>query len=343
MDAKITKKRLAHMLSYDWVKVIAVIVAAIIVWSLIFTTTATRITNTQRFVVCNYLGMNFGKAGNLGDYSYEIIEAERVDNVRGGENMFSQLFAGNIEIGEGDVMLVSDYHTSREVKKDENGNEIKDSEDKPVYEYSEATYLSQALTYYYANFTRLDDGDDSKGFFTQMKEYLGRFYNLTSEEAKTYGDAVLTKAVFDKDSLNEELAESEFRARIKANKDKRFKKEEQIEAGVLQEIARIEAYLNAYNEFFTYLDNGYITLTVKTLQITETFSVTGAYGINLCPNEQTMGSMKEQYYYVDFDGLVTAKNINATFLNLKELDKDFQYENLIFINTMVKSFCTELR
>ncbi len=343
MDAKITKKRLAHMLSYDWVKVIAVIVAAIIVWSLIFTTTATRITNTQRFVVCNYLGMNFGKAGNLGDYSYEIIEAERVDNVRGGENMFSQLFAGNIEIGEGDVMLVSDYHTSREVKKDENGNEIKDSEDKPVYEYSEATYLSQALTYYYANFTRLDDSEDKKGYFSQMKDYLDRFYDLTSEEVKTYGETVLVKATFDKDSLNEELAESEFRARITANKDKRFKTEEQISVAVLQEYARLESYLKAYNEFFTYLDSGYISLTVKTLNITETFSVTGAFAINLCPNEQTMGGMKDQYYYVDFDGVVTAKNINATFLNLKGLDKDFQYENIIFINALVKGVCTELR
>jgi hypothetical protein len=145
MDAKITKKRLTHMLSYDWVKIIAAVAVAVLVWSLIFTMTATRITNTQRFVVCNYLGLNFGKQGGSVEHSYEILEAERVDNMRGGEDMFGQLFQANLEIGEGDVMLVSDYSISREVKKDDNGNEIKDSEDNPVYEYSEETGFYECL------------------------------------------------------------------------------------------------------------------------------------------------------------------------------------------------------
>ena len=61
MDAKITKKRLAYMLSYDWIKLVLAIVAAIVVWVLVFTTSATRITNTQRFVVCNYLGVQYGQ------------------------------------------------------------------------------------------------------------------------------------------------------------------------------------------------------------------------------------------------------------------------------------------
>ena len=44
MDAKITKKRLNILLSYDWIKIILLAVAAILVWSLIFTMTATRVT-----------------------------------------------------------------------------------------------------------------------------------------------------------------------------------------------------------------------------------------------------------------------------------------------------------
>lgn len=331
------------MLSYDWVKVIGVIVAAIIVWSLIFTTTATRITNTQKFIVCNYRGVSFAKDGGLNGFSYEILEAERVDNMRGGENMFSQLIQANMEVGDGDVMLVADYFLSREVKKDENGNEIKDGEDKPVYEYSEETYLSEALTYYYNRFSRLDDTENSDGYFTQMKKYLDKFYALTGEGEKTYGETVLVKAQFDENSLDKALVESEFRSRIQANKDKRFKKEEQITVGVAQEISRIESYLKAYNKFFEYADSGYISFTKSTLQITEAFSVTGTFGINLCPDEQKMGGLKEYCYYVDFEGVVTAKNIHATFLSLDGLDKNFQYENLILINNLVDSYCTDLR
>ena len=57
MDAKITKQRLGRLLSYDWIKIIALAVAAIVVWSLIFTMTATRITAAQQFSVFNYFKM----------------------------------------------------------------------------------------------------------------------------------------------------------------------------------------------------------------------------------------------------------------------------------------------
>ena len=56
MDAKITKKRLNILLSYDWIKIILVAVAMIVLWSLVFTMTATRVTNAQNFTIFNYTG-----------------------------------------------------------------------------------------------------------------------------------------------------------------------------------------------------------------------------------------------------------------------------------------------
>ena len=58
MDAKITKLRLSRMLSYDWLKIVGTAVGVIIVWVLIFTMTATRITPAQTFTIANYLGNN---------------------------------------------------------------------------------------------------------------------------------------------------------------------------------------------------------------------------------------------------------------------------------------------
>ena len=351
MDAKITKKRLGHLLSYDWIKILITAVVAVMVWSIVFTMTATRITTTQRFVVSNYLGISYDKLkldygvtkeDSNGVFSYEILEGEAIDNLRGGTSTFNDLFRANMEVSEGDVMMVADAPMSRTAVKDEQGNEVKDAEGNVQYEYGE-TYLNQLLGSYSTYFTRLDDAEGSKGYFTQMKEYLGRFYPILSETVKVYDGVSLTQATFDKTSMDEAAVEAAFRARVKQNKDKRFKKESQIVEGIAKEKERIRSYAEAYDTFFSYLDGGYVQLTTVSVKLTEQITLTGAYGINLCPGaNSTMKNLKEQIYYTNFEGTDTAENINALFLNFKDLDKDFQYENLLYLNALIKDVCTEL-
>ena len=347
MDAKITKKRLSHMLSYDWIKILLSVVAAIAVWAIIFTSTATRITSTQRFVVCNYRGVNYGNKLSLyGGFSHEILEGEAVDLLRGGEDNFYDLFTGNISIGEGDLMMVANAPSSKTAKKDDNGNELKNDQGETIYEYG-ISYMDSALASFYGHadfsFTRLDDDKDStqKGFFTQMNEYLGRFYPVLSEEEKTFNDVALTVKTFDADSLNKQAVKTEFRARVKKNKDKRYKTEAQLQEGEKYELERISSYLAAYNTFFENLEDGKIALTALSVDIrfseTTTKTISGAYGINLCPDEATMGNLKDLFYYVDTEDVITAKNMNVMFLTMKDLDPDFQYENLIYINSIVKN------
>ena len=333
MDAKITKKRLGHLLSYDWIKMILAVVLAIVVWSLVFTTSATRITNTQRFVVCNYLNTRFAYTATAYDgYSLEIIEAEVVDQMRGGEQTFYDIFNGNMEIGEGDVMMVADTPMSRTEKKDAQGNPVLDGEGKPTYEYGES-YYANMLTRMHFRLSRMDDEGASEGYFSQMKSYLGRFYEIENAQAATYEG--ITYATFKEDTLNVERIESEFRARIKANKDKRYKKEAQIAAAVPQEIERIQSYLAAYKQFFAYVANGDIQFVFTEQQLSDTVTLRGVYGINICPDETKLSDLKESVYYVDFDGKTTAQNMMATFLNLEKLDKNYQYENLIYLNALI--------
>ena len=343
MDAKITKKRLGHLLSYDWVKILVVAVAAVMVWSLVFTMTATRITTTQRFIISNYLGISYGNTKIYGDsYSYEIMEGEVVDNLRGGESTFSDLFRGNLEVSEGDVMMVADAPMSRTAIKDEQGNEVKDADGNVQYEYGE-TYLNQLLRGYGSYFTRLDDTEGAKGYFTQMKEYLGRFYRIETETVKVFNGVSLTQASFDKNSMDEAAVEAAFRARVQQNKDKRFKTEAQIVDGIAKEKARLVLYVEAYDTFFRYLDSGYIQPTNVSVKVTDTYTLSGAYGINLCPSAQSaMKNLKEQVYYTNLEGTDTAENIHALFLNFQDLDKDFQYENLLYLNALIVDVCTEL-
>ena len=106
--------------------------------------------------------------------------------------------------------------------------------------------------------------------------------------------------------------------------------------GEKREVERIRSYLAAYNKFFQILSEGKVTLTYIDVEVTEEYFVRGVYGINLCPDESKAGTLKDQFYYTDLDGTNTAKNINALFMNLKELDKNFQYENLIYLNALIE-------
>ncbi|MBR2336480.1 MAG: hypothetical protein IKA61_00850 [Clostridia bacterium] len=56
MDIKITGKRFKNLLSYEWVKMIALIVAGVVVWSLLFTTLGTRITVGENFTFFHLRG-----------------------------------------------------------------------------------------------------------------------------------------------------------------------------------------------------------------------------------------------------------------------------------------------
>ena len=165
---------------------------------------------------------------------------------------------------------------------------------------------------------------------------------LKSEEEKVFSGVSLTVATFDKDSLNEEAVETAFRARVKKNKDKRFKKESQIVEGISDEKARIRSYVEAYETFFSYLEKGYVELNNVSVKVTDEFTREGAYGINLCPSEQSpMKDLKDHIYYNNYDDVETAVNINALFMTFDKLDKDFQYENLLYLNALIKDVCGE--
>ncbi len=332
MDAKITKKRLSRMLSYDWIKIIALAAALIFIWVMIFTMTATRITPAQQFTVFNYIGntalsnkfsASYQKTLEDGVFSYEVLEVNTNDLSLNKEYL-NTLLEARFATSEGDVLYVSMENDEDTEYQDDNG------------ETKYLSYHQSFLNRWYYNVQRLD-GDD--GYFAQMKAYLNGFYKNGYEDA---------------DSLDKALVESTFRARIKANKDKRFKKESQIAQGVQDEIARIEKYRNALVDFYNYLDAGYIEFTESTVTLSymeEVKEITGVFSINLCPNVETMGDLQNyvSYYksYQDENNetkyKTTAEDMHLVILDLEEVDPNFKYESLLYINSVIEDYCTELK
>ena len=129
MDARITKKRLGQMLSYDWIKIIACVVAGIVLWSLIFTTTATRLNPAQTFTVYAYMGTApadkfsakiSSRTALAEKFSYDVIETSVVDLTAAGDQAYTLLEARS-GVQEGNAAFVSSMEISGAKYKNDQG------------------------------------------------------------------------------------------------------------------------------------------------------------------------------------------------------------------------------
>lgn len=239
MDAKITKSRLGLLLSYDWIKIIAICVAAVLVWALLYTMLATRATNGQRFEIYSYLNVRMDSSA-LGDLE-ELREKKALSedvldfstytlNQEGYEDMILQ---AHFAAGQGDVMFAPNLPSTT----DSDGN---------------VTYagLTDFLASYRTNAVWLGEDGYSEGgnvlyaksYFTQCEEYLGRFFKDASGAAD-FAEGTLDKAA----------AEANYRARIKG--DKRYKNEAQRLAGLEKEYGRLEALRASYVKVLGWVSN----------------------------------------------------------------------------------------
>lgn len=337
MDAKITKLRLSRMLSYDWLKIVGTAAAVIIVWVLIFTMTATRITPAQTFTVCNYMGNNSLSSGYSkflnnaykdGVFTGEVLEFSTVDLPTNGEYA-GQVLEARTATEEGDLMFVSqqpNMDTAYTVEKvdEATGETVQET----LYGH---TYLESFLAGYRFQLHDLSL-ENENSYFNQMERYLNVYY---------------TNGYTDENSLDTKKVEEDFLARIKRTKDKRYKKQEQIQKGIDEAIDRMQKYQKALVAFHKYLEEGAITLTKTSyvLMEGEKFPFEGTYSINLCPNVETMGKLSSVVSYpttyLTEEGTeeitASAKNMNVCFFNMNGEEEEFRYEALLYVVELIES------
>ena len=345
MDAKITKQRLSRMLSYDWLKIVGIIVAICIAWSLVFTMTATQITPTQRFYVYNYVGNNafsdkFSSLYNQAfreEFSYEILEV-------GSETLGDEvntILEARFAIGEGDLMFIA------HAKNENDSYKLEGDETTYYYNYTE-TFARGRVRYLYAL-----EGENN--YFTQYEAYLSKYF---------------VGGNWQNGELDEAKVKADFRERVK--KDKRFKTEEQLLQGEKDDIARLESYRDALVEFYVYLNEMKI---VKFETVTVNFSTTESEDftcyLNLNPStlildeagqvqadeygnalyEETAAGLTDYLSYYETvinekgetEKKRTSKNMCVGFLTMDHLDKKyrteegFQCEDLLFVNMLIRA------
>ena len=310
MDAKITKKRIGILLSYDWIKIVGLAVGAILFWSLIFTMTATRITPAQQFTVFNYycntplsnkFYTQYNSFAQNKIFSYEVIETNTNDLTTGGEEYYITLLEARLGTDEGDILFVPDIPDPSSKQTAEDGTESY------AYTYSEAFY-SRFFQYTY----------DVDKYLADMADYLNQFY----------GD-------YKTGTLDEKKAEDDFVARITRNKDKRYKKDEDIQQGKKDAVERLKKYRDGLIKLQNYIDEGIILLEKREVKDAEGKTViSGNYAVDICPDENVMGNLKEYFSYrepVEDDYRQTAKNMQVYFLKTPNMEESFQYESVLYL------------
>ncbi len=319
MDAKITKQRLSRLLSYDWLKILACCLAGIFFWSLIFTMTATRITASQQFTVINYTyngGLSNAfysharKAFDDGVFSYEVLENNQIDLASSGEENANTLLSARLGTGEGDVIFVPHVDDpATKIEPTVAGGEV-------TYQYK---HTETFLNGWYMHVANVDE------YLQNLETFLAQYY--------------------DGEVLNERKVIEDFDARCKKNKDKRFRKQADKEKGRTDEIARIKKYRSALTEFQGYIDTGLIELVpLEVTWLDGTVIYSGNYAVNLCPNKDTMSKLQDLVYYniTTEDGVKkSAENMCVMFFDLEDVEDTFEYESLLYINSVIQTARTD--
>ena len=334
MDAKITKNRLAKLLTYDWIKIIAVVAAFILGWSVLLNSTRADIRPSQRFTVMSYysndeLGSDFSSLFNNARhkdsvFSYETAEIDAIDLTKTEKNSIVDYLDSRFATAQGDIMFAPSIpYTGTDADGDL---------------AFERTFVENFFNRFYDNVYKLEEGVTNE-YFGGLESYLNGFYD---------------NGYLDENSLNETKVERNFRQRINEYNDKRYRKESLIKAALPSEIERIKKYRDALVEFNSYLDAGVIEIVTMNIKDDKgNILWTGKSAINLCPDESKMGNLEK---YISYTATVeytdeetgetltkkdkTAKDMYAMFIYSKKLEPGYQYESLLFLNYLIKNSLT---
>ncbi len=322
MDAKITKQRISRMLSYDWALILGTIVGVIILWSLIFTMTATRILPTQQFTIFSYycnagLDTNYYArqqllvSGSDKIFSQEVIEINTYD-LASTKDMYSTMLQTRISTNEGDLIFLPKV-TDKSIS-------VKDGEEvKYPFTYVETFFASYASSCF-----------EVEKYLTDMSAWLDTWY-----------DGGHANGV-----LQEDAVRRDFIDRVTKNKDKRYKTNKQKQEGATLEVERIRKYKSAYDTVMKALQDGVIRYENVQLKDDKTDQVVynGNYALNLCPDAQTMGKLKEWYAHNVAEENepveLSAKDMCVMFFDMAKVDDSYEYESLVYVAHLIDACYT---
>lgn len=298
------------MFSYDWLKIIAAIVAAVLAICVFFTTVKTRPGKFHIFTVYGYRELFEGEAADnflsdlkeKGALSYDVLETQQETF---GTGQYSEAaFAARRSTSEGNVMFTTTNRTSA---------------DDP-----DATVIGELLSG--ENHALALDLDV---YLSDCQNYLIRFFGEDWESG----------------TLDKAEAEACFLARN--GKDRRFRNEEKKAEGVLQEYDRLEQLRKDYIFVRGCVEDGtlpYVDITdekgvvrhkafglAKLAQLRQYYYYTETTKNEETGEETTVASSANVC-------LLLFRNDNDAGVAAKDVENDLRYEAISYIRALVERF-----
>ena len=324
MDNKITKGRFSDFLSYEWILMIVISIAAIIVWEFAYTVGAVRLTVGQEFKyyfdesISSATSNDFYELVAKDTFSYDVIELD-YEALMSDYNVLSV----RLSIQEGDV-LVTDC---KEPEEGATGSAALVRAKSAVDNYEYHIYCLDTL-------------------LSDAKEYLRQFL----KDGVAGEDAELTYS-----NLDEGKIDAVFRERMK--KDNRFRKKmatgyelerERIER-LTKEVSDFQKFLNTapeeaffrytkYEQSLTYADNDTDKTSYQNAMQKEIDEKreNARYGINAAGLKGGEGKHNPSEFFKMKDS-DTAENVVLMAFNFKEYQPHLQYEVISFYNTVIRA------
>ncbi len=306
MDAKITKHRLAVLLSYDWLKMIIAAAAAVVSIIVLFTMIETRPTVAQKYTVYSIGGLVPGRGSAYlvesldGEFSYDILDISMENFAEG--SMGNTSFGARRGVLEGNALFVSDYTA------EEDG-------------------LSPFASICQSGLSQQFTPDEHIGLFLDLdalmrdcEDYLMDFYGEDWEHNEE-PDMGRVRACFMK----------------RNGSDKRFKTDAQKEAGVQSEAARIALIKENYLAVREAFEKGGISTVgyhsefdFRDEHIDHTYTV----GINL----GKLTGISDLFYYEDADHKISTEKLTLLFFNNGDEAGDAKFENFNFLGYLLRTY-----
>lgn len=337
MDIKITKKRFINLISYEWIKIVAFSLAIILVWSLAFTTFATRATVGEQFYFVVYGDVSttskdeemLEEMKKDGTLSYDVLSAKVNQITDAGSYSAAYMLSLRMSTHEGDVMLVYAGKENKVLEQPaENSSSNESSESSSSEEKAEKQSDILNLLYNNAYFI------DVERFLSNAENYLNKFIDDIGGENPT---------------INENKIENYFRyTRIPSarNYKKTYNTEAKIAEGVQNEIARIKTLADAYARVTKAIakarDEGNDFLRYYMKPMRDGTYEKKAYGIDLSALNRNASSDKQKvadrWDYADENDKLSSEGITLCVFDFGSEQEDLQYESLSFIDYVIRNF-----
>lgn len=356
MDVKVTKKRFFNLVAYDWIKIVALSVAIVFVWILLFTTCATRATDGQQFYFVLYGDVSakgnedfemLKKMKKDGDLSYDVLEYSVNSITKAGNYSAQYMLSLRNTTHEADVFLIYAGATNKIVGLPEEKTDESEKADETAGGTTEGT--EKKPTEKSSDIQGVLDGGSVQSIYKLLEnteKYLEKFgYSKTNP---TVDDAKI-----------ERYFRSE-RITSARNYKKLYKTESQIKAGVKNEQARIRKLLEAYlrvneviesvkgteNDFLRY----YIPANERKKENPDDMERV-PYGIDLAllnadlaklsaDEVKALGKEKieDRWVYADENGDPQTAGITLCVSDYTSSQRDLQYEAVTLIDYFIRTF-----